>query len=172
MNGEIWRPVPGWVSYEASNKGRVRSVRSGRVLSSPPGGDGYRRVYFKVEGRRSAWTVHRVVLAAFRGPRPEGAQIRHLDGDKSNNHLENLAYGTPSENAADTKRHGQNSNLNKTHCPNGHEYAGWNLIDRDSHGRGCRSCAYAASEAWRMAKFGHHLDKRSFADDLYRRNQP
>ena len=52
--------------------------------------------------------VHELVLLAFVGPRPamdERCEIRHLDGDKTNNHLSNLKYGTVKENAADRKLH-------------------------------------------------------------------
>ncbi len=50
--------------------------------------------------------MHRLVLEAFVGPCPEGMQCRHLDGNRSNNHIDNLAWGTPKENCADRGRHG------------------------------------------------------------------
>ncbi len=50
--------------------------------------------------------VHRLVLEAFVGPCPEGMECRHLDGDRTNNRLENLAWGTRKENTADSMRHG------------------------------------------------------------------
>jgi hypothetical protein len=46
------------------------------------------------------------VLEAFIGPRPENCEVRHLDGDPSNNRLDNLAWGTKAENQADKVRHG------------------------------------------------------------------
>jgi hypothetical protein len=52
--------------------------------------------------------VHQLVLLAFVGPRPkldEKGEIRHLDGDKMNNQLANLVYGTQKENMADRKLH-------------------------------------------------------------------
>ena len=52
------------------------------------------------------WYVHRLVLEAFVGPRPEGMACRHLDGDRANNRVENLAWGTYSENERDKLRHG------------------------------------------------------------------
>jgi hypothetical protein len=50
-------------------------------------------------------SVHQLVLEAFGGPRPEGLQVRHKDGDRRNNALENLAWGTGKENAVDRVRH-------------------------------------------------------------------
>lgn len=45
--------------------------------------------------------VHWLVAEAFLGIRPEGLVIRHLDGDGNNNRVENLSYGTPSQNFQD-----------------------------------------------------------------------
>lgn len=46
--------------------------------------------------------VHRLVAWAFIGPQPSEHYVRHLDGNPANNHLSNLAYGTPWENITDT----------------------------------------------------------------------
>jgi hypothetical protein len=45
-------------------------------------------------------------MTVFVGPRPERLECRHLDGDKANNRVENLRYGTRKENAEDMTRHG------------------------------------------------------------------
>lgn len=54
-------------------------------------------------------TVHKVVMLAFVGPRPEGLEIAHDDGDTSNNRLSNLRYTTRVDNEADKLRHGTRS---------------------------------------------------------------
>lgn len=59
------------------------------------------------EGVRTTHAVHRLVLEAFVGPCPEGYQGAHGDGDVSNNHLKNLRWATPGENAADRDAHGR-----------------------------------------------------------------
>lgn len=50
--------------------------------------------------------VHHLVLFAFVGPRPEGFECRHLDGDPSNNFVDNLRWGTHTENMEDRSKHG------------------------------------------------------------------
>ena len=50
--------------------------------------------------------VHRLIAEAFHGPCPDGHQCRHLDGNRYNNAAWNLAWGLPSENAADKVKHG------------------------------------------------------------------
>lgn len=57
-------------------------------------------------GRGRQRAIHSLVAQAFLGTMPEGLECRHLDGDKLNCKLSNLAYGTQSENFNDRRRHG------------------------------------------------------------------
>jgi len=54
--------------------------------------------------------MHCLVLEAFVGPCPKGMQCRHLDGNRKNNNLSNLCWGTYKENGEDRKVHGTNMN--------------------------------------------------------------
>jgi len=85
-----------------------------------------------------------MMMLAFIGPRPDGLETRHLDGNPTHNHLSNLAYGTHRENALDMIRHGQSHNANKTHCPQGHPYNEANTRQVNVKGRTgfrvCRTC--------------------------------
>lgn len=58
--------------------------------------------------------IHRLILEAFVGKCPAGLQCRHLDGNPVNNNLENLKWGTRSENQMDRVRHGRH-NRGKRH---------------------------------------------------------
>lgn len=103
MTDERWRAVPGFEGrYEASDRGQVRNTRTGYVLKQYIGAQGYYRV-----GVGHSRATHVLVLRAFAGPRPEGMYSRHLDGNPLNNHLSNLKWGTPTENAADRTAHGR-----------------------------------------------------------------
>lgn len=64
---------------------------------------GYHRVNL---GRGNGRLIHRLVLEAFVGPCPPGMECRHLDGNRTNNSLGNLAWGTRKENMADQVAHG------------------------------------------------------------------
>jgi len=99
----VWRRLPTHDGYEVSANGDIRNMRTGYVLkpiSSPSG-----HVHVFLNGQRVR--VHHAVLLAFVGPRPEGMETRHLDGDPTNNVVTNLAWGTRGENAADTRKHGR-----------------------------------------------------------------
>ncbi len=56
-------------------------------------------------GQRSI-PIHLLLADAFIGKRLKGMQVRHLDGNRKNNSLINLAYGTPKDNGEDTARCG------------------------------------------------------------------
>ena len=115
---ETWRTVPGYETYyEVSTLGRVRSltrnsgyrnrVHKGRALNPSLNCNGYRTATLcKPPGHREHWFVHELVLTAFVGPRPCGQVTRHKDGDRTNNRLTNLAWGTYTENSADAISHG------------------------------------------------------------------
>jgi hypothetical protein len=108
---EEWRNVVGFEGlYQVSDLGRVKRLdhhRDGRhlcekILKATPTGDGHLQVGLGADGAKvRKFTVHSLVLLAFVGPRPFGAQGRHLDDDPANNRLDNLAWGTPKDNAAD-----------------------------------------------------------------------
>jgi HNH endonuclease len=111
------RDCPGCPGYEISIVGDVYSrwrrygrrkhiIDQSRHRLRTWNGRGYTYVSFGADGRRRTANVGVLVLEAFRSPRPPGLQCRHLDGDRANNRLENLAWGTPKENAADKRRHG------------------------------------------------------------------
>ena len=115
---EEWREVVGSEGrYEVSSEGRVRSWRgTGRkpkrrdkpfiLALTASKSTGYGMVYISYPSGSRNRTVHSLVAEAFLGPRPTGMEVRHLDGDRGNASARNLAYGSPSENAADKARHG------------------------------------------------------------------
>lgn len=106
-----WRTLTRFPNYEVSSDGRVRrktsgvNTHAGRELKQTwSGARGYLVVH---PSGASSQQVHTLVLETFIGPRPDGSQARHLDGDKSNNALGNLKWGTALENGADRDRHGR-----------------------------------------------------------------
>ena len=100
--GEEWRDLPGHFWYKVSSEGDVwrrPSLRwpSGKFLSQACL-KGYAAVTIFNGSKPKLTYVHKLVALAFIGPRPDGMHINHKDGDKTNNHADNLEYVTPSEN--------------------------------------------------------------------------
>lgn len=90
-------PVPGFTGYAVNRVGQVRG-KFGRVLAPSPNSNGYPSCYLYEEGKQSTCTVHSLVMLTFVGPRPEGRECNHVDGDKTNNRVENLEWVTHSQN--------------------------------------------------------------------------
>ena len=100
----MWKAIPGYPDYDVSDSGQVRSRRRGtpRIMKLRPHRGGYKLVrLWCPDGNWKDHTVHSLVLLAFKGGRPEGLCIRHLNSDPNDNSLSNLAYGTLSENQQD-----------------------------------------------------------------------
>lgn len=166
LPGETWRPIPGYEgSYEASDLGRVRSVertiidRLGRVrrmksyvLRPAVCKRRDRITHLSVLlGADNPYQVHRLIMLAFVGPRPEGMETCHNNGDPTDNRLENLRYDTTSANHLDMQRHGTDVYRNRTHCPRNHLLAEPNLKP-SALTKGHRDCL-ACSRARNMQRY-------------------
>lgn len=104
MRKELWLPIPGYEPYMASNFGRIKGTK---VLTPVLTQHGYHQVSLCVSGKKFSRFVHRLVAGAFIGPQPTPEHdVLHWDGDKTNNDLANLRWGTPLENNKDQERHG------------------------------------------------------------------
>lgn len=152
---EEWRAVPGYEGlYEVSDMGRVRSLTrtvplrssaktiQGKMLGLRDfGPERHKRkaVTLYVNSVSKVRLVHQLVLEAFVGPRPEGMQGCHNNGQPFDNRPENLRWDTRSANALDSVRHGTHPEAKKTHCSNKHEYTPENTRLRGSK-RVCRTC--------------------------------
>lgn len=163
MSAERWRSIPGYEgAYIVSDTGIVRSVgrldaigrlKPARDLMPDVRPSGHLRVTLCQDSKTRRFWVHRLVLEAFVGPRPEGTEGCHNDGDPSNNDATNLRWDTKSANAQDRVRHGNDWHARRTHCPKGHEFTPNNIYwEANRTSRRCKICALAWQKAWREAK--------------------
>lgn len=83
--------------YFVSNFGRIKGVYV-EFLSPSLSNTGYLVTSLPNKGRRTYYSVHRAVWETFHGDIPKGLVINHIDGDKQNNHLDNLECVTAKEN--------------------------------------------------------------------------
>ena len=108
---EAWKPIKGYEGYyEVSNLGNVRTItrfiaNSGkngmwyksRILKFNMDKDGYYTVALQKEGKVKRCKVHRLVLSNFSNCNSD-LQVNHIDGDKTNNCINNLEWVTSSQN--------------------------------------------------------------------------
>lgn len=160
---EKWLPVVGYEGvYDVSDLGRVRSLDRtdsrghrirGRLLKlvskAETGPDSRQTVSIHWGGVQRTRLVHHLVLEAFIGPRPDGMEACHGDGDARNNAVSNLRWGTHQSNEADKLAHGTHPKANITHCPRGHALTHPNIVAgvaARGH-RKCRACSIEAAHA-------------------------
>lgn len=95
---------------EVSSEGRVRSWRRRGKYPGTTTTPKILKPYTRPDGYVSVGNppeyVHRLVAEAFYGSCPEGKEVRHLNGRRSDDRACNLQWGTRVENQADRRTHG------------------------------------------------------------------
>lgn len=169
---ELWKPVVGMEhALEVSTQGRVRSLpktdRIGRTVAPRilqtrlvgPGRKRYVRVRVTIDSTQYDLAVHSLVLKAFVGPRPDGMQGCHNDGDPQNNSIENLRWDTAAGNTLDRVRHGT--------VPRG-EQLGTSILNNQQVAFIKAACA-SGVRPWVLAK-GFGVSRRTVAQIRLGRN--
>lgn len=102
---EIWKTIKGFEDYSVSSIGRVKrnvgtSSRwyAGRIIKTGYDRKGYPRVKIRANKKSHTKLIHKLVAMAFIGDCPEGLQVNHKNGTKTDNRPENLEYVTMLEN--------------------------------------------------------------------------
>lgn len=125
---EMWKDIVDYEGiYEVSNRGKVRSAKDKttkserhgirkwrqRILRQRNDKYGYKRVNLWKKGSEKTFLVHRLVAMAFL-PEVDGKEyINHIDGNPSNNYIENLEWCNHKENLI----HAYKNRLNKAPDP-------------------------------------------------------
>lgn len=163
---EGWRDIPGHPGYQASTRGRVRSIDRqivdalgrarllrGRVLKLDNASDDpYLRVALWSANVPARYLVHTLIARTYLGPQPDGMEVCHSDHDPQNNCPDNLAYGTHIHNVQQTIAADRDYPRNLKTCLRGHDLVVPNLT-KSGMARGvrqCRSCYVA--HCWRHAR--------------------
>ena len=136
MAEEIWKPVLGYEGlYEVSSMGNLRSIdrivtkKDGRLatlkgvvrsvrLNKKRKNYQYRQTELSKNGVVKTFHIAHLVCEAFYGPRPEGYQCMHLDGNCANDRADNLAWGTVYENSNEPIRRRRLSEVARWNIPN------------------------------------------------------
>ena len=109
MTTEIWKPVVGYEGYyEVSNMGKVKRLPKNNVVNErilklhTNNHNGYVYASLSKDNKKYTKRVHIMVMEAFSDYRSAGydpyKQLDHINGDKTDNRLENLEIVTQAEN--------------------------------------------------------------------------
>lgn len=99
MDDEQWKQIPGYYgNYLVSDRGRVYSIKSEKILSDWIVNKHYRAVTLCADNKRKVELVHRLVAKMFI-PNPDNKpEVNHIDCNPSNNTVLNLEWVTSKEN--------------------------------------------------------------------------
>lgn len=126
MVDEIWKDIEGYEGYyKVSNLGRVKSLPrviyrvkdgrkmtiKGKIMTPTINSRGYYGVRLSIDGIGRTAKVHGLVANAFLDNPQNLVEINHKDGDKSNNHINNLEWSTRQKNIKHAFDNGLNSNV-------------------------------------------------------------
>ena len=126
---EIWKDIPNYEGiYQASTFGNIRTVDNKVTYSAKHGERHWKSRILKgrgnnvITGKRvnlwkdkkgKDWLVARLIAMTFLGEPKERMTVKHIDGNRMNNKIENLEWLS----LADNIRHGFNTGLYKTQKP-------------------------------------------------------
>lgn len=95
---EIWKILKDFPNYSVSSLGRVKNNKTKKFLLPCECENGYFYVSLCRQGKRKSIAVHRLVAIAFIPNFQGKREVNHINGDKSDNSVENLEWTTSSEN--------------------------------------------------------------------------
>ena len=125
---EIFVKIKGYEGYEVSNTGKIKSLKTNRLLTPQKNNCGYLYILLTDSNKKVKINlIHRLVFDSFVGI-TEGFEINHLDENKENNRLDNLEWMTLEENL----QHASENGLLNPHL---HRYK---KIQRKSKKSNCR----------------------------------
>ena len=144
---EQWVDIAGYEGIcQVSNYGRLRSLDrvdaaghklKGRIRKHGIDTDGYHIIGLCKDGKMRTFKVHRLVMESFSGMSSTALEVNHIDGNKGNNHVDNLEWSTCKDNHEHAKAYGLKARGS---------FHGKSALDEDS-----------AILAWMMIKNGNTL---------------
>ena len=99
--------IPDFEGYKIDEDGNVYSLFLKRFMRQKIS-NGYKSVGLRKNGKYYWINCHRLCAITYLG-KPDGyadMQVCHIDGNKNNNQVSNLKWGTPKENTHDKYAHG------------------------------------------------------------------
>lgn len=138
---EIWKPVPSYPDYEASDHGRIRRTTPGRgtfvgkILATPPDSGGYPTIGTRAHG---PLRVHVLVAEAFLGSIPPGGHVHHENENPGDARPSNLIIKPSAlahlqehrKSETGKRRYGEDNSLILCACGCGRSFPKYDALNR------------------------------------------
>jgi hypothetical protein len=145
IDGEIWKPIPDFPSFQVSNLGRVASyrLRSPYIKKFMADHNGYCRIVLTESPEHTATKyIHLLVAHAFLPPKPDGFEIDHINGNPSDNQAINLRWCSHRDNIAFAMARRGNWLANapkRKGPPIWHDFGNGYFVEHDSLASACKA---------------------------------
>ena len=107
---EVWKDIPLYEGlYQASNLGRIKSLRKNKIMSQQLNKYGYSIIILWKNGYKKTIFVHRLIAMAFLKMSYKRRFVNHKDGNKLNNNVNNLEWCSTQENNVHAYKTGLNT---------------------------------------------------------------
>lgn len=103
---EVWKKISGFLDYEVSSSGRIRSLKKKTIMTPYVSKNGYEQIKLFKNSKRYAKYVHRLVAETFLDCPGTNFEVNHIDGNKLNNFVSNLEWCTHSQNTRHAIKNG------------------------------------------------------------------
>jgi len=111
---EIWKTIKGYEDYQISNLGRVKSLKFDKVkILRVSIRDNYLTLHLCKNGKGKTFKLHRLIAKHHIDNPNNYPIVRHLNDIKTDNRIENLAWGTISNNNLDCVKNGNSPKAKK-----------------------------------------------------------
>jgi hypothetical protein len=114
---EIWKDIPGFYGYQASNLGRIKSLKRAKerfIGSKTKMANGYVRCHTQINN--NTYNIGRLILTAFIRPANNGEECDHIDRNPENNNLSNLRWVSRTENLLNRGNYGKGKLKGVSYC--------------------------------------------------------
>lgn len=99
-----WKQIENYPKYEVSELGEIKNNKG--LILTPLVMNGYYKVNLYNQYGSKSFFIHRLVAIAFIPNYTGFKQVNHVDDDKTNNSVDNLYWGTQSQNLLDCYKNG------------------------------------------------------------------
>ena len=157
-NSEQWASICGYRNYQVSWWGRVRNAKTGRILKSNLSSNTYLTLKLSKMGKAQSFSVHALVAREWVENPDNKRCVDHIDGNKTNNHYENLRWATHSENGRNRKIQTNTSSVYKGvsyYKPTGKWKAAIKISGKDKY-LGYFTSEREAAEAYNTSALEHY----------------
>ena len=100
--------------YLINENGDIFDIKENKLRKQTVSERGYLKVSFYVNGKYKKFFIHRLVMIHFNPiDNMENLQVNHINGDKSDNRIENLEWVTPSQNTRHANKKGKGHQMSQ-----------------------------------------------------------